>query len=155
MVEKPTAVASELGQVLDIAATWHSSLNVCCTKSGVYFWGTWLGQEWKCPSPSNFTSMDLVFTVEKGQFHESIMCRPLLMPEPEASLTSGFSEHFNTPVSIATNFLPFCFTVGSKNFVFHAFHSFLFRPLVMYSLRCKAPRNLCRPSCAHIPIPLL
>ena len=105
VMEKPTAVASELGQVLDIAATWHSWLNVCLTKFGVYFWGTWLGQEWKCPSPSNFPSMDLVFAVDKGPFHGSIMCRTLHMPEPEASLTSGFLEHFNTPVNVDMDFL--------------------------------------------------
>ena len=107
VVREPTAVASEMGPVLDIAATWHSSLNVCRTKSGVYFWAEWLGQNWKCPSPWNFPYMDSVFALGKGKHHDSIMYRPLLMPEQEGSLslTSGFSEQFNEAVNIPCTFI--------------------------------------------------
>ena len=103
LFREPTVLAAELGLVLDIAATWHSSLNVCRTTSGVYFWGKWLGQGWKCPSASNFPSMDLLFAVDKGVRSDSIMCRPLLMPDEEGSTGRTFSEQLNTAVSIPSN----------------------------------------------------
>ena len=99
IVREPTPVASELGQVLDIAASWHSSLNVCRTKSGVYFWGKWLGQDWECPSEGNFLSMDLLFAMDNLKHNDSIMYRPLLLSDGEETLNRGSSEQFNAPVS--------------------------------------------------------
>ena len=100
-VSKPTKVALAGERVLDIAATWHSSLNVFSTESGTYFWGMWRGKCKTRPSVGNSTCMETMFAMDKDDFHGSIMCRPVvLIPQGEELLQTGFSEQFNQPVSV-------------------------------------------------------
>ena len=85
-------LAETIGKVLDIAATWHSSLRACQTMSGVYFWGEWLGKEWECPTSGNFISMDALFAIDKGcrlfLSYDSIMYRPFIIDHRTGHLTS-------------------------------------------------------------------
>ena len=97
-----TRVAEENGPVLDIAATWQSSLKVCRTNSGIYFWGKWLGQDWECPSSGNFTSIDALFAMDKKSEwvpYESIMCGPFVVNHRESPVLPCLSDQFNKRVS--------------------------------------------------------
>ena len=98
----PTRVAEEIGPVLDIAAIWQSSLKVCRTNAGVYFWGKWLGLEWECPSSGNVTSIDALFAMDKQSewaLYASVMCRPFVANHRQTPVLPGFSDQFSKRVS--------------------------------------------------------
>ena len=88
-------LGEDMGKVLDIAATWHSSLKVYRAESGVYFWGEWFGKRWASPTRGSFASMDTLFAVEYDT-----MCRPFVVTHERAAVVGGFSEEFNKQVRI-------------------------------------------------------
>ena len=90
----PIEISGVMGAVTDVLATWNSSLNVCETAAGVYFWGLWLGKHWSRPKMVNFSCGHLAFAADSN-----IMCQPVLMVNRETSLAHGLSQIFDVQVS--------------------------------------------------------